>query len=108
MEHPKFVIKQTDGQYYFHLTSPNAEVILNSELFTGREPAVGGVVAVKQNALHDERYGRRKAHDGQHYFVLKTASGEVIGMSDTYRSKQAMESGIDAVKKNALLADVEG
>ena len=38
---------------------------------------------------------------------LKASNGEVIGVSETYSSKAAMDTGIDSVKKNAPIAPIE-
>lgn len=104
MDHPKFVIKKSSGHFYFHLTAMNGEIILNSELYTWRGSAEDGVVSVKTNAPLDERYDRRASKDGQRYFVLKGANGEVIGTSEMYTSMTAMENGIASVKRNAPVA----
>ncbi|WP_022850692.1 YegP family protein [Limisalsivibrio acetivorans] len=39
--------------------------------------------------------------DGQVYFVLKAANGEVILNSETYRSKQSCKDGIESVRENS-------
>lgn len=46
-------------------------------------------------------YYIRKASDGQFYFVLKAANGEIIATSEMYKSKQSAEGGIASVKANA-------
>ena len=45
--------------------------------------------------------------DNKYYFTLEAENGEVIGVSETYNSKQAMENGIQSVKENAPLASIE-
>lgn len=44
---------------------------------------------------------------GEYRFRLKAANGEIIASSEGYSSKQACESGIESVKKNAPGASVE-
>lgn len=41
--------------------------------------------------------------DNQFYFRLKAGSGEIIGRSEGYVSKQGAENGISSVKANAPL-----
>lgn len=109
MPHPRFKIsKGNDQQYYYNLTSANAEVILGGEGYTTRANAERGVQAVKANAHIDERYERREARDGQLYFVLKAGNGEIVGVGETYTSGAAREGGMEAVKVNAAVAGVEG
>ncbi|EMJ97360.1 YegP family protein [Leptospira sp. WS58.C1] len=44
---------------------------------------------------------------GEYRFRLKAANGEIIAVSEGYKSKQACENGIESVKKNAPGASVE-
>lgn len=41
------------------------------------------------------------------YFVLKAANGEIIGRSEVYSSEAAAKSGVESVKKNAAVAQIE-
>ena len=41
------------------------------------------------------------------YFVLKAANGEPIGTSEVYSSEAAAKNGIESVKKNAPIAQIE-
>jgi uncharacterized protein YegP (UPF0339 family) len=97
----------SDKQYRFHLKAANGEIVLASELYTEKRGALNGIEAVKRSAPVDERYERKVARNGEPYFVLKAANGEVVGQSETYSSAEAMEHGIEAVKKNAPVAPVE-
>jgi len=103
----KFEIERSaDGQYYFHLKAGNGEKILGSERYTTKASAETGIAAVKKNAPDDGRYERRQAADGQHHFVLKAGNHEIVGVSERYTSKEAMEKGIASVKANAPEATV--
>lgn len=107
-KHPKFDLKKaTDGQYYFNLTARNGEIILTSERYTRKENALNGIDSVKKNALLDGQYDRLVAKNGQHYFNLKAANHQIIGTSEMYVSKQGRDNGIESVKTNAPLAEIE-
>ena len=41
------------------------------------------------------------------YFVLKAANGEPIGTSEEYSSDAAAKNGVESVKKNAAVAQIE-
>ena len=41
------------------------------------------------------------------FFVLKAANGEPIGKSEVYSSEAAAKSGVESVKKNAPVAQIE-
>lgn len=49
------------------------------------------------------KFHLKKSSDGQFRFVLKAGKGETILTSEAYRAKASATSGIDSVKKNALL-----
>ncbi|HEX3554954.1 MAG TPA: YegP family protein [Thermoanaerobaculia bacterium] len=104
----KFEVKKaSNGQFYFHLKAANGQVILASEQYKEKRSALGGIESVRKNAPLDNRYERKTAKNGQPYFVLKAANGEIIGQSETYSSTSALESGIESVKKNAPEAAVD-
>lgn len=103
----KFVItKSVGGQFHFSLKAGNGEIILSSQMYTAKASAEGGIASVKTNAVDDSRYERKESRNGEPYFVLKAANGEVLGRSEMYSSKSAMENGIASVKRNAAIATI--
>lgn len=89
-----------DGQYRFVLKAGNAEIILNSELYTTKAAAQNGIESVQKNSPEDGRYERLEAKNGQPYFNLKATNHQVIGTSQMYASVATRENGIESVKKN--------
>ena len=47
------------------------------------------------------KFSTKKGKDGQHYFNLLAANGQVILSSEGYTTSSAMHNGIESVKKNA-------
>lgn len=90
-----------NGQYMFNLKAGNGQVILTSELYSGKAAAENGIESVRNNAPNDDRYERTENKNGEPYFKLKAANHQEIGRSEYYSSKAAMENGIESVKKNA-------
>ena len=88
------------GDFYFHLSAANHEIILASEGYVTRTGALAGVLAVLDNAGYAERYELARAVDGQYYFNLHNANGQVIGTSELYTTRAAAERGIEAVDRN--------
>jgi uncharacterized protein YegP (UPF0339 family) len=109
MENPKFQVQKSsaNSQYYYRLKARNGENILNGEGYTTKQSCLNAIASVKTNAPFDNRYERRTASNGQYYFVLKAANGEIIGNSEMYTTSQARENGIDAVKRDAPNAPIE-
>lgn len=96
-----FDLKHSGTQFMFNLRGANNETVLTSERYIAKTNAIGGIASVKLNAPHDARYRRLTASNGQAYFTLTGANGEVIGTSETYSSPSARDVGMEWVKKNA-------
>ncbi len=102
-----FELKKRGDEYHFVLKAGNGQVILSSEMYTSKAGAVNGIESVKKNCGHDERWERKVAKNGKHYFNLKATNGQIIGSSQMYAGTSGMENGIDSVRKNAPQADVK-
>ncbi len=103
-----FELKKTkDDKFAFNLKAGNGEIILTSETYSSKSAAQNGIDSVKANASADDRYERKVATNGQHYFALHAANKEPIGKSELYTSKAAMENGIASVKSNAPTASLK-
>ena len=98
--------KAKDGEFYFHLKASNGQVILSSEMYKQKSSAGNGIESVKKNAPDDSHYERKVSKNGQFIFNLKAANHEVIGTSETYKTTEARDHGIESVKTNAPKAEV--
>jgi len=104
----KFVLKKTtSGQYMFNLLAGNNQVILTSETYKEKSSAQAGIASVQTNSGNDDRYERKTSSRDEPYFVLKAANAQVIGKSEMYSSKSAMENGIESVKTNGSTTNVD-
>ncbi|HVI45735.1 MAG TPA: YegP family protein [Chitinophaga sp.] len=104
-----FVITQSNnGEFRFKLTATgNGQTILVSEGYTTKANCQNGISSVKTNAPHDERYEKKIATNGKHYFNLKATNGQVIGTSEMYESTSGRDNGIASVKANAPAAAID-
>lgn len=104
----KFIISQrTNNDYQFNLKAGNHQVILTSEGYSTLDGCKNGVESVMKNGINDEQFDRKESKNGKSYFNLKSSNGQIIGKSEMYESKAAMENGIDSVKKNVVEATLE-
>jgi uncharacterized protein len=104
----KFQLSQSkDGKTYFNLVAGNGEKILTSEMYSSKQGALDGIASVKKNSPDDKAYERKTSAKGKDFFVLKAANHQVIGSSEEYSSKSAMEDGIKSVMKNAPTAEIK-
>lgn len=101
-----YELKRSGDQFMFDLKAGNGETTLTSERYTSKSAAQGGIASVQKNSPDDARYERKTSKSDEPYFVLKAANHEVIGRSEMYSSKSAMENGIASVKTNGPTTDV--
>ena len=88
-----------DRRNYFTLVASNGETILTSQMYATKAGARKGIRSVQVNASVADRYERRQGKRNKSHFVLKAANHRVIGSSETYSSKAAMEKGLKSVMK---------
>lgn len=97
----KFVLTPAKGgKFKFNLCAGNGQVVLTSELYNSKAAATNGIASVGKNCGDDNCFDRKTAKDGRCYFNLKSTNGQVIGKSQMYKSKAAMEKGIRSVGNN--------
>ncbi|MVT09894.1 YegP family protein [Chitinophaga tropicalis] len=96
-----YVTKSPNGEYRFKLKAGNGETILISEGYNAKASCLNGIESVKKNAPHEDRYEKKEAKNGNHYFNLEATNGQVIGTSEMYSSTTARDNGIESVRKNA-------
>jgi len=108
VEHPKFqMFTGSNGKMYFRLTAKNGQPVLASQGYADKSGARKGIDSVRKNAPDDERYERKRAANGQHFFNLTAANNQTIGTSEMYNSVAARDQGIESVKDNAPKAKLE-
>jgi len=96
-----------NGEFMFNLLAGNNEVILTSQMYKEKSSAINGIESVQTNSQLDEQFERKTAHNGQFYFDLHAANKQIIGRSETYTTKAAMEKGIASVKKNGPVTTIK-
>ena len=97
-----------DGKFYFNLKAGNHEIILRSEGYESKAAAINGVESVQKNCTNRGNYLEKVSKNGKPYFVLRAQNHEIIGVSQLYGSKQAMNNGIESVMKNGVSRVING
>jgi uncharacterized protein YegP (UPF0339 family) len=98
--------RASNNELYFVLEAENGKIILSSEMYMKNESVMEGINSVRVNSVINERYIRKTENSGKPYFVLVAGNKEPIGTSESYSSQEAMEKGIESVKKNGPSAPV--
>lgn len=91
---------EKSGEWYFNLKAGNHETILQSQGYTEKSSAEGGIASVQNNCSDDARYERKESDKGNYWFLLNATNGQTIGKSEMYTTGGARDGGIESVKKN--------
>ena len=117
----KFVVKEVASGVKFNLEATNGQVIATSEIYESKAACLNGVESVKNNApvaavedltaagcetVTNPKFELYEDKAGQYRFRLKARNGQIIAVSEGYKTKASCENGIDSVKKNAPDAEV--
>jgi uncharacterized protein len=101
-----FVIKQAaKGEYYFDLIEDNPLIVLTSQRYSSKSSCFNDIDLLRATCSSDI-YERKQTINNNHYFVLKTTDGQIIGNSGLYASIAGMEHGIESVRKHGTGTNV--
>jgi uncharacterized protein YegP (UPF0339 family) len=93
-----------DGKFYFNVMAGNGENVLRSQGYTELRSAEAGIESVLAHGIDKRNFDVQLAQNGEWYFNLKAANGEVIGTSELYVSKWNAQRGAVTVRKLVRLA----
>lgn len=94
---PRFeLLAAPTGTYSFQFVSGAGELLLESEDYSSRVGALGGLASVLANGATLGRYTLTVAADGKATFVLKANNGQTIAAGQTYATRTAASTAIRA------------
>ncbi len=116
----KFVMRKTNTGIKFDLKAGNGEVIATSEVYKAEASCKKGIQSVKNSCVGEiedqtvEGYAVQKHpkfevyldKKGEYRFRLKARNGQVVAVSEGYKTKPSCLNGIESIKKNAPEAPV--
>ncbi|MBO4798956.1 MAG: YegP family protein [Candidatus Methanomethylophilaceae archaeon] len=117
----KFKIKKAKNEeFMFNLLASNGQVICSSQMYKALPSAKNGIESVKKNCcsavedqtvegfekLKNPKYELYTDNAGEFRFRLKAGNGEIIAVSEGYKSKAGALNGIDSIQRNAPDAEV--
>ena len=117
----KFIVKQTKTGYKFDLKATNGEIIATSEVYSTEAACLNGVESVKNcvvggvedqtvegfEVLKHPKFEVYADKAGEFRFRLKAKNGQIIAVSEGYKTKPNCLNGVESVKKNAPDAPIE-
>jgi len=117
----KFVVKKTNTGVKFDLKATNGQVIATSEVYSSAAACKKGLESVRKNApiaaVEDQtvegaaveknpKFEIYADKAGEFRFRLKATNGQVIAVSEGYKTMANCVNGVESVKKNAADAEV--
>ena len=118
----KFIIKETKTGIKFDLKAANGEVIATSEVYASEASCRKGVASVIKNApaanIEDQtedgfmvqkhpKFEIYLDKGGEFRFRLKATNGQIIAVSEGYKTMRSCKNGIASVQKNAVDSVIE-
>ncbi|MBO6048087.1 MAG: YegP family protein [Erysipelotrichaceae bacterium] len=118
----KFVIKKTKTGTKFVLKATNGQVIADSEVYNSLASTKKGIASVARNApiaaVEDQtvegfaveknpKFELYTDKRGEFRFRLKARNGQIIAVSEGYKTMKACVNGVNSVKKNVVDAPTE-
>ena len=117
----KFVIKPAASGIKFDLKAGNGEVIASSQIYKSEKACLNGIASVAKNApiaaIEDQtKEGFEKQKNpkfeiytdkaGEFRFRLKAKNGQIVAVSEGYKSKKSALNGVESVRKNAAEGNI--
>ncbi len=105
---PKYVIDfAKNGEFMWNLFATNGQIILtSSEQYISRQNCLLSIDKSKKNVA-DSDFQRKTSSNGQFYFLQRADNYEDLGRSEYYNSLITREQGIESVKRNSPIANIE-
>ena len=112
----KYAMKATNSGFKFDLLATNGQIIASSQVYASEAACRNGIASVAKNApeaaVEDqtvEGYAVEKNPKfvlytdkaGEYRFRLKATNGQIIAVSEGYKTMASCKSGVESVKRNA-------
>jgi uncharacterized protein YegP (UPF0339 family) len=99
------IISSPDGLHVFSLVTDDDRQLVQSVLHRSREQLAEAIELVRRAARHAETTQHWRSLDGQHYFQLRDARGQLLASSSLYGSLEALKADLEEVARLAAEAD---
>ena len=112
----KFLIREVPSGFKFDLKAANGQTIATSEVYKTVAACRKGMESVRKSAqsapiedltgpdspsVSNPKFQIYLDKSGAFRFRLKSRNGQIIAISERYRTKAACENGIESVRENA-------
>ena len=117
----KFVVRKTNTGAKFDLKATNGQVVATSEVYGSLKTCLNGVESVIKNApnanvedhtaetyetVKHPKFEIYNDKAGEFRFRLKAKNGQIIAVSEGYKTHENCVNGVESVKKNSVDAEI--
>jgi uncharacterized protein YegP (UPF0339 family) len=95
-----------ENQYLFNYLNSKGELILLSGDYGNKEAALQAIKEVRTGSLMSNQIAASRVPEGDTFFVIKDAAGDIIVKSVLYSSAMLFDNALHNVKDNACIAEV--
>ena len=85
----------------------NGQTILTGEPCRTKDDCLKIIEALRLNATMQNYFELKKSLHQKHYFNILDSTGAVIGSSEMYESSSGRDTGVELVKTNARISEIE-
>lgn len=118
----KYFVRRTNTGIKFDLKASNGEVIATSEVYKSKTACMNGISSVQRNApiascedqtvespekIKNPKFEIYLDKAGEYRFRLKAKNGQIIAVSEGYKTKNSCLNGIESVRNNATTEIIE-
>lgn len=104
----KFVIsKNSKGEFKYEFLDYHEQLIFSKSGYKNKITCLKVIESIKRNSQEDSRFYRKRTATNKCYFNLKSANGQILGISEIYADKTTREEIIQFVKITSVDATIE-
>lgn len=117
----QFIIRNVPSGIKFDLRTADNQVVATSEVYTTMAACKTGIESVRKNApiakmedrseegfvsVTNPKFEMYLDKAGEYRFRLKARNGEIIAVSDGYKTRESCEMGIEYIRRNTPAAEI--
>ena len=95
-----------DGQYIFHFIDGKGDMLMMSGEYEDKTEAEQAIKDVQVGSLMSEQIAAGEVPNGDTFFVIKDAKGEILVKSILFDSRMVLDNALHQVKDNACIAEI--
>lgn len=95
-----------DNQFYFHYLDSKGELLMMSGDYPDKEQAEQAIKDVRVGSLMSEQIAASKIPEGDTFFVIKDAKGDVLVKSILFNNELVFNNALHTVKDGACIAEI--